>query len=463
MKLKKIMLLAAMVALPSVGFSVEENHSENNDKTYTKDEVLQQLNNGKGTVICNLSEPKTVLNTKKNVVYIREIVGHGRKNIAAGNTLKEINAALGRNEDRIAEQEVFDILGNKINNNCSKSNVELKEYLSIKTFCHIDISIMISQINQYQEDKKSGNTKAILFEVTDYKDVENIAGKYRKKSFKNIAATTKEQDQYLKKLFGNFVYGIYCTQLSRPISEEKNDKTNALTADDIINNYIKNSGGYENWKKLKAVKRNGSVAVMGKTASYEAFHSEKKMYTKFNYNGRDIKNNVFNGVTLWSINFETLMPEKNKNINDVKNAKNRLKELPNLFLDYKEKGFKAELMGKKSIEGSDAYLIKLTKKPFLINGNENKNISKYYFDAKTFLPIKMTEKFIFGNLRGKTFEFKMGNYKKVDRLHMPFSLIQTIIDMPEAAPVTITLDLIKSNPSIDDSEFEFPTASGQGL
>jgi hypothetical protein len=74
MKLKKIMLLAAMVALPSVGLSVEENQSQNNDKTYTEDEVENFLNTNedKTFVNCYIGEEYPKIDIHLNYIKVQQ-------------------------------------------------------------------------------------------------------------------------------------------------------------------------------------------------------------------------------------------------------------------------------------------------------------------------------------------------------------------------------------------------------
>ena len=62
--------------------------------------------------------------------------------------------------------------------------------------------------------------------------------------------------------------------------------------------------------------------------------------------------------------------------------------------------------GKETAEGTECFKVKLTKKPFTIKGEEVPNVTFYYFDTESFVPI-MTEMtisaekylFIFGGLR----------------------------------------------------------------
>tara|TARA_B100002052_G_scaffold232464_1_gene215387 strand:+ start:34 stop:780 length:747 start_codon:yes stop_codon:yes gene_type:complete len=227
---------------------------------------------------------------------------------------------------------------------------------------------------------------------------------------------------------------------------------NAQTADEIIENYIEKIGGAENWQNVKAIKKNAIINQMGMEIPIEMVQSGNKRYTKIFIQGQEIKQGVFDGETLWSINFMTMKAEKSDQ-EDVDKVKNELGEFPNPFLDYKEKGFSLELMGTEIVDGSDLFKIKLIKKPMLIDENEVPNFSVYYFDSKKFLPIMVHKEVMSGPAKGMIMESKMSNYQEVEGLYMPFSMTQGIKDQPGQ---TIKFNSIKLNPVIDDSEFKFP-------
>jgi hypothetical protein len=110
-------------------------------------------------------------------------------------------------------------------------------------------------------------------------------------------------------------------------------------------------------------------------------------------------------------------------------------------------------MGTESVEGSDVFKIKLTKKPMVIDGNEVPNVSIYYFDSENFVPIMVHEEVMDGPGKGMIMESKMSDYQEVEGLYMPFSMTQGLKDQP-GQPITITS--IELNPTVDESEFEFP-------
>ena len=227
---------------------------------------------------------------------------------------------------------------------------------------------------------------------------------------------------------------------------------NAQSVDEIIENYIENTGGAENWQNVKAIKMSASINQMGMEIPIEMVQSENKMYTKISIQGQEIKQGVFDGETLWSTNFMSMKAEKSDQ-EDVQIVKDELAEFPDPFLNYNENGFTAELMGTEVVDGSDTFKVKLTKKPMVVDGEEVPNVSTYYFDTENFVPIMMHEEVMSGPGKGMIMEAKMSDYQEVEGLYMPFSMSQGVKDQP-GQPLTITS--IELNVEADESEFKFP-------
>tara|TARA_B100001996_G_scaffold374030_1_gene352174 strand:- start:638 stop:1405 length:768 start_codon:yes stop_codon:yes gene_type:complete len=230
---------------------------------------------------------------------------------------------------------------------------------------------------------------------------------------------------------------------------------NAQSVDEIVGNYLENTGGAENWESVKGLRMNASINQMGMEIPIEMVQLKDKMYTKISIQGQEIKQGVFDGETLWSTNFMSMKAEKSDQ-EDVDNVKNELAEFPDPFLNYKDKGFTVELMGTETVEGSDVFKIKLTKKPMVVDGEEVPNVSIYYFDSENFVPIMVHEEVMSGPGKGMIMESKMSDYQEVEGLYFPFSMTQGVKDQP-GQPITI--ESIELNPSIDDSEFNFPEST----
>ena len=228
---------------------------------------------------------------------------------------------------------------------------------------------------------------------------------------------------------------------------------NAQTVDEIISNYFENTGGVENWEKIEGVKMSAKVNQGGMEIPIEIVQLKSgKMMTTINFQGQSIKQGVFDGEVLWSTNFMTQKAEKSDEeaINMVKNEMN---QFPDPFLNYKEKGFTAELMGTETVDGAETFKIKLTTTPNIIEGKEVPSISYYFFDNENFVPIQVQEEIMEGPGKGMVSEVKMSDYQEAGDVYMPYSMTQGVKGQPGAP---ITMDSIEINPTVDDSEFAFP-------
>ena len=228
---------------------------------------------------------------------------------------------------------------------------------------------------------------------------------------------------------------------------------NAQTVDEIIDNYFENTGGVENWEKIDGVKMSAKVNQGGMEIPIEIVQLKSgKMMTTINFQGQSIKQGVFDGEVLWSTNFMTQKAEKSDE-ESTNMVKNEMNQFPDPFLNYKEKGFTAELVGTETVDGSETFKIKLTTTPNIIEGKEVPSIAYYFFDNENFVPIQVQEEIKVGPGKGMVSEIKLSDYQEAGGIYMPFSMTQGVKGQPGAP---INMDKIEINPTIDDSEFAFP-------
>jgi outer membrane lipoprotein-sorting protein len=227
----------------------------------------------------------------------------------------------------------------------------------------------------------------------------------------------------------------------------------AQTADEIISTYFENIGGTENFEKLQGLKFNASINQQGMVIPIEMIQLKNgKQMTVITFQGKEIKQGVFNGETLWSTNFMTQTAEKSDQ-ETTDNFKLEANDFPDSFLNYKEKGYGVELIGKETVDGTETFKIKLTKEPVTVDGIKEDNISFYYFDTENFVPIIVENEIKSGPAKGQISQIKFSDYQEVDGLYFPFSFSQGLKDQ---GGQMITIEKIELNPTVDDSAFEFP-------
>lgn len=227
----------------------------------------------------------------------------------------------------------------------------------------------------------------------------------------------------------------------------------AQTAEEIIANYFENTGGIEAWNKLEGIKMYAKANQGGMEIPIEITQLKNgKQMTVINFQGKSIKQGVYDGEVLWSVNFMTQKAEKSDQ-ETTENFKVQSSDFPDPFLNYAQKGYTIELVGKETMDGAETFKIKLTKKPITVDGKLEDNIAFYFFDTENFVPIAVQAEIKSGPMKGQITEAKMSDYQEIDGLYMPFSLMQGLKGQPGGG---LTVDKIELNPTVDNKEFEFP-------
>lgn len=226
-----------------------------------------------------------------------------------------------------------------------------------------------------------------------------------------------------------------------------------VTVEEIIENYLENTGGVDNWRALKSVKMSAKLSQQGIEIPLEVVTmSDGRTYTKFNFQGTDFYQNVYDGETLWGVNFQSLKAEKS-DAEATANFALNANDFPDSFLDYKKKGYTAELLGTETIDGAETYKVKLTKEPLTIDGKEVEDVTFYYFDTEAFVPIAQDSEVKQGPQAGVIQRITQSDFDEVEGLYFPFSITQGVKDGP-SQPISISS--IEVNIDVDESLFDFP-------
>jgi outer membrane lipoprotein-sorting protein len=221
----------------------------------------------------------------------------------------------------------------------------------------------------------------------------------------------------------------------------------AQTVEDVIASNLRSKGGLEKIKATETVRMTGSVVardMAGRDHTGTMTMVAKRpnlMRRDADVDGQRIVN-AFDGSALWMA-IGTAPPQQvptNQNAYSAQDA-----EFDSVFVDYKDKGHKIELIGKETLDGVPVYHLKVTKK-----GGPPQD---YYLDAETGLEkkISVTGRGPDGSQMVNVTEFS--DYRSVDGSMVPFVSKQrqngTLI-------ATITVDKAEFNVPIDDAMFRMP-------
>ncbi len=228
---------------------------------------------------------------------------------------------------------------------------------------------------------------------------------------------------------------------------------NAQTAEEIIDNYLENTGGIENWDKLEGIKISAKINQGGMEVPAEIVRlKEGKQMIVIDIQGQKVKQNVFDGEVLWNTNMMSQKAEKSTQ-EAADNMKLEKANFPDPFVNYKEKGYTIELLGEEELDGTNTFKVKLTKSPMLVDGKKEENITYYFFDTENFVPIATHNEIKSGPMKGQTSEITFSDYQEVNGLYFAFSITQ---GLKGQQGISITIDNIEFNPEVDAKEFEYP-------
>jgi len=229
----------------------------------------------------------------------------------------------------------------------------------------------------------------------------------------------------------------------------------AQTADEIIDNYFENTGGADNWRALTGMINKATVAAQGMDIPVTIISlKDGRSMVKMELQGKELVQMAYDGTDSWTTNFMTMEPEKSDN-ETTENIRRESGDFPDAFLDYADKGYSIELMGKETAEGTECFKIKLTKKSKLVDGEEVDNILYYFFDTENFVPIVIESEIKTGQMKGSINIITFSDYQEVEGLYFPFSMSQGIKGQ-EAQAFNFTS--IELNPEVDDAIFKFPVS-----
>lgn len=227
----------------------------------------------------------------------------------------------------------------------------------------------------------------------------------------------------------------------------------AQTAEEIVANYLEATGGEEAWKSIKSMTMTG-VANMGQEFPFvQTVMADGRMQLSIDLQGQKFVPQAFDGETMWTTNFQTQKPEA-MDAETSAQFKNEARDVVDTFLGYKEKGYTVEKLEDKTIEGTDCYSIKITKKPVVVDGKEEENFTTFFFDKETFVPVMSESIQKAGPAKGITSQTVFSDYLEAGPVYYAHSITTKVNGQTGQS---IKIDKIEVNGDIDDAIFKMPT------
>ncbi len=226
-----------------------------------------------------------------------------------------------------------------------------------------------------------------------------------------------------------------------------------MTADQVIDAYLEVSGGKEAWRELKGQRAVGEFTIQETSFPFEMWEmADGRSATVAEVMGMQFYQGCFDGENLWNTNQMTMKAEL-ADSEETENKKRESQDFPNAYLDYNDKGYTIELIGKETVDGVECYKIMITKGTELVDGEEKPKVQYDYFDAETFAHLRSEMTMSSGPAAGTVITTTLSDYQEVDGLYFPFSIETSYGEMGSQ---TIELEEIELNPEVEDEIFAFP-------
>jgi len=229
--------------------------------------------------------------------------------------------------------------------------------------------------------------------------------------------------------------------------------TQAQTAEEIVANYHEATGGEEAWKSIKSMTMTG-VAGMGpqEFPFTQIVMADGRMQTSIDLQGQKFVPQAFDGEQMWGTNFQTQKAEA-MDAEASAQYKAESKDVIDSFIGYKEKGYSLEKLEDKTVEGTDCFTIKLTKKPVVVDGKEEENFTTFYFDKETFVPVMSESTAKSGPGKGSTAQTVFSDYLEAGDVYYAHNIITKFNGQTGQS---IKIEKIEVNTDIDDAIFKMP-------
>lgn len=217
----------------------------------------------------------------------------------------------------------------------------------------------------------------------------------------------------------------------------------AQDLDEILDNHFETIG-QKHLLNVKSMQATGKAAQMGMEFPFTMMTKRPdKLKLIIEVQGSEIIQ-AYDGETVWAINPMTGSADPLDVTGPEADGLIESSDMDGQLWKYKEKGHQLELEGTEEVEGTEAFVLKLTKK--------NENIDYYYMDQESYLILKIKSKTIMNDSEVEA-EALFSNYQEVEGYIMPFTIEQRYAGQ---TAMTIMMDEVKINMELDDTIFSKP-------
>ena len=231
-------------------------------------------------------------------------------------------------------------------------------------------------------------------------------------------------------------------------------QASAQSVEQIIDRYIERVGGKEVLGSIKGLLISGTFMQSDlEIPIRQIIMTDGRQYMEMTFMGRQIKQRVYDGKTLWDEDISTGKAEVSDE-ETTYNFKLGLNDFPDALYNYKQKGYQVALVDKVMKQGRETYKIEVQRENMIVEGKEKKDIVYYFMDVDSGLSL-FQESIVDDEADAReiaTLEYS--DYQLVDGKYlMPFTVIQKL---KGKEVFQLRVEKVKLNPTVDDADFKYP-------
>ncbi len=202
--------------------------------------------------------------------------------------------------------------------------------------------------------------------------------------------------------------------------------------------------GQKNLKDVRTMVAKGKIMQMGMEMEFKSITKRPdKSYLEADIQGAKMKQ-AYDGKNGWMIAPWTGSAEPIDLTGPDLRGLQDAADMDGPLWNYADKGHTLELIGKEDMEGTEVYVLKLTR--------SDGNIDYMYMDADNYVVLKLVSKTIINGSETEV-EAYMSNFQEVNGYVMAFTVEQTFGGQPG---MSLNIESVVQNEDIDDSIFMKP-------
>lgn len=272
---------------------------------------------------------------------------------------------------------------------------------------------------------------------TTLTDVKAMADKYIKPEHSNVIVVGKASEvaEGLKKIGAVRYYDIYGNEYDPGTSKEL---PAGLTAEKVIDNYLKAIGGKEKLTGVNSLKMEMGADMMGNSIEMKVYKkTPKKLLVEVGMGGNVMSKQMLNGEEAVVAQMGNKMP-----VSDEIKEELVIGSYPFPELNYKELGIETKLTGIEKVDTQDAYAVEVTYP-------SGAKVTQYYNTESGF---KIRQTRIANTPQGEVpMSTEFGEYKEVNGIYFPHLIVQP---MGGGMKMNIKTESIEVNSKISDDTFK---------